>query len=122
MRLFRRWMKDACWRKVSIHPLDRSVHCFPLPPHPLYVYVDMLRLLSPPPPRTPPTKSPTIPGRDPDRWRYDAVGNVVCRALSACDGPLCHEYDHIHPFAKGESGRRAAGSLFFCFLKVVCLW
>jgi hypothetical protein len=35
-----------------------------------------------------------IPGRDPDRWRYDAVGNIVLKALRGCQGPLCHEYDH----------------------------
>eukprot|EP00002_Diphylleia_rotans_P002598 TRINITY_DN11648_c0_g1_i1.p1 TRINITY_DN11648_c0_g1~~TRINITY_DN11648_c0_g1_i1.p1 ORF type:complete len:164 (+),score=34.19 TRINITY_DN11648_c0_g1_i1:63-554(+) len=45
--------------------------------------------------------APKVPNRDPKRWRYDAVGNLVCRKLTSCDGPLCHEYDHIIPFSKG---------------------
>lgn len=40
-------------------------------------------------------------GRDPERWRLDAMGNPVCRSLRGCMGPLCHEYDHIIPFSKG---------------------
>lgn len=40
-------------------------------------------------------------GRDPGRWRLDAMGNPVCRALRGCAGPLCHEYDHVLPFSKG---------------------
>ena len=65
-------------------------------------------------------------GRNPDRFRLDAVGNPVCRVskpilgtilfltlpiskffkifkqvLTNCLGPLCHEYDHIFPFSKG---------------------
>lgn len=42
-----------------------------------------------------------VPGRDPDRWRLDAVGNVVSSGLRGCLGCLCHEYDHIVPFSKG---------------------
>ena len=42
-----------------------------------------------------------IEGRDPRRWRYDAVGNPVLNILKGCLGPLCHEYDHIVPFSKG---------------------
>lgn len=42
-----------------------------------------------------------IEGRDPKRWRYDAVGNPVLNQLRGCFGPLCHEYDHINPFSKG---------------------
>eukprot|EP01017_Pseudomicrothorax_dubius_P032029 TRINITY_DN4150_c0_g1_i7.p1 TRINITY_DN4150_c0_g1~~TRINITY_DN4150_c0_g1_i7.p1 ORF type:complete len:180 (+),score=40.44 TRINITY_DN4150_c0_g1_i7:124-663(+) len=42
-----------------------------------------------------------IMGRHPDRWRLDAMGNPVCKALRGCEGPLCHEYDHIIPFSKG---------------------
>ncbi len=45
--------------------------------------------------------STMIPGRDPNRWRYDAVGNPVLKALRGCMGPLCHEYDHIVPHSKG---------------------
>lgn len=46
-------------------------------------------------------KAKKIPERDPDRWRYDASGNAVVKALRGCQGPLCHEYDHIVPFSKG---------------------
>ena len=46
-------------------------------------------------------KAKMVPGRDPDRWRYDAVGNVVARKLTGCEGCLCHEYDHIVPWSKG---------------------
>ncbi len=45
--------------------------------------------------------APTIPGRDPARWRIDAVGNPVLNLLRGCHGALCHEYDHIVPFSKG---------------------
>lgn len=40
-------------------------------------------------------------GRDPERWRLDAMGNPVCKLLRGCMGPLCHEYDHVIPFSKG---------------------
>ena len=40
-------------------------------------------------------------GRDPERWRLDAMGNPVLKALRGCMGPLCHEYDHVLPFSKG---------------------
>jgi len=40
-------------------------------------------------------------GRSPDRWKLDAVGNPVFKGFRACHGPLCHEYDHIHPHSKG---------------------
>ena len=46
-------------------------------------------------------KSTIIHGRDPGRWRYDAAGNPVLKSLKACNGPLCHEYDHIVPYSKG---------------------
>lgn len=45
--------------------------------------------------------APVIPGRDPTRWRIDAVGNPVLYLLRGCHGSLCHEYDHIVPFSKG---------------------
>lgn len=41
-----------------------------------------------------------VPGRDPERWRRDAVGNVVFRKLNSCDGCLCHDYDHIVPYSR----------------------
>lgn len=46
-------------------------------------------------------KHAIVPGRDPERWRYDKAGNPVCRQMTGCDGLVCHEYDHIVPFAKG---------------------
>eukprot|EP00741_Cyanophora_paradoxa_P002976 tig00000655_g2889.t1 len=47
------------------------------------------------------SKATTIAGRDPQRWRLDAVGNIVCKKLTSCEGCLCHEYDHITPYSKG---------------------
>ncbi|CAI7882222.1 unnamed protein product [Closterium sp. NIES-53] len=35
------------------------------------------------------------------RWRRDVLGNVVFRPLLGCTGPLCFDFDHIVPFAKG---------------------
>lgn len=46
-------------------------------------------------------KATIVPGRDPDRWRIDAAGNIVCKRLHTCQGCLCFEYDHIIPFSKG---------------------
>ncbi|OEL24324.1 hypothetical protein BAE44_0014657 [Dichanthelium oligosanthes] len=46
-------------------------------------------------------KAAVVAGRHPDRWRQDAVGNVVCRRFWSCQGCLCYEYDHIVPFSKG---------------------
>ncbi|XP_058083272.1 uncharacterized protein LOC131231171 isoform X2 [Magnolia sinica] len=46
-------------------------------------------------------KAEKIKGRDPDRWRRDALGNTVFRKLVGCPGCLCHDYDHIIPFSKG---------------------
>ena len=46
-------------------------------------------------------KSELVVGRDPERWRRDAVGNIVCRKLTGCEGCLCHEYDHIVPYSRG---------------------
>ncbi|CAH2042263.1 unnamed protein product [Thlaspi arvense] len=41
-----------------------------------------------------------VKGRDPDRWRRDALGNIVFRKLVGCPGCLCHDYDHIIPYSK----------------------
>ncbi|GKD28084.1 hypothetical protein Tco_1234298, partial [Tanacetum coccineum] len=41
-----------------------------------------------------------VPGRDPERWRKDAVGNLVFRGFSKCHGVLCYEFDHIQPYVK----------------------
>ncbi|CAH9145428.1 unnamed protein product [Cuscuta epithymum] len=46
-------------------------------------------------------KAEKIKGRDPDRWRRDALGNIVFRKLVGCPGCLCHDYDHIIPYSKG---------------------
>ncbi|XAR65508.1 hypothetical protein NMG60_11009654 [Bertholletia excelsa] len=43
----------------------------------------------------------TVPGRHPERWRKDAVGNIVCKRFCNCQGCLCFEYDHIVPYSKG---------------------
>ncbi|OMO53558.1 putative endonuclease [Corchorus olitorius] len=45
-------------------------------------------------------KAEKVKGRDPDRWRRDAVGNIVFRKLVGCPGCLCHDYDHILPYSK----------------------
>ncbi|KAJ7956410.1 HNH endonuclease [Quillaja saponaria] len=46
-------------------------------------------------------KAEKIKGRDPDRWRRDALGNTLFRKLVGCPGCLCHDYDHIVPYSKG---------------------
>lgn len=46
-------------------------------------------------------KAETVKGRDPARWRRDALGNVVFRKLVGCQGCLCHDFDHIVPYSKG---------------------
>lgn len=46
-------------------------------------------------------KALPLPGRDPSRWRFDAVGNIVCKKLAGCEGCLCYEHDHIIPHSKG---------------------
>jgi hypothetical protein len=45
-------------------------------------------------------KAEKVKGRDPDRWRRDALGNIVFRKLVGCPGCLCHDYDHITPYSK----------------------
>lgn len=45
-------------------------------------------------------KAEKINGRDPVRWRRDALGNIVFRKLVGCPGCLCHDYDHILPYSK----------------------
>jgi len=46
-------------------------------------------------------KATIMPGRDPERWRLDAIGNAVLHKLVGCLGCFCHEYDHIMPYSKG---------------------
>jgi hypothetical protein len=45
-------------------------------------------------------KAEPVKGRDPARWRRDALGNIVFRKLVGCQGCLCHDYDHIVPYSK----------------------
>jgi hypothetical protein len=45
-------------------------------------------------------KAEKVPGRSPDRWRMDPYGNMVFKKLVACEGALCHNYDHVQPFSK----------------------
>lgn len=49
-----------------------------------------------------------VPGRHPRRWRFDRAGNIVCRVLHGCEGPLCYEYDHRTPWSHG--GRSDSGN------------
>ena len=48
-------------------------------------------------------KATNVLGRDPERWKYDAVGNIVFRKYTNCWGALCHQYDHIYPWSLGGS-------------------
>ncbi|XP_057951659.1 uncharacterized protein LOC131146236 isoform X3 [Malania oleifera] len=50
-------------------------------------------------------KAEKIKGRDPDRWRLDALGNIVFRKLVGCSGCLCHDFDHIIPYSKATVNR-----------------
>jgi 5-methylcytosine-specific restriction endonuclease McrA len=45
--------------------------------------------------------SPIISNRDPNRWRLDALGNPVMKALRGLQGIFSHEYDHIFPYSLG---------------------
>ncbi|KAF0912860.1 hypothetical protein E2562_019447 [Oryza meyeriana var. granulata] len=75
--------------------------------------LDGLLLTAPPPSASEPRSFPyvvkqqcwekaeRVAGRDPERWRRDALGNVVFRKLVGCPGCLCHDYDHIVPYSKG---------------------
>ncbi|CAM6097242.1 unnamed protein product [Calypogeia fissa] len=42
-----------------------------------------------------------VKGRDPERWRRDALGNLVFQKLVGCQGCLCYNYDHVVPYSKG---------------------
>ena len=46
-------------------------------------------------------ESPIISNRDPNRWRLDAMGNPVMKALRGLQGIFSHEYDHIFPYSLG---------------------
>ncbi|XP_031374437.1 uncharacterized protein LOC116189051 isoform X2 [Punica granatum] len=50
-------------------------------------------------------KAEKVKGRDPERWRRDALGNIVFRKLVGCSGCLCHDYDHIVPYSKATVNR-----------------
>lgn len=62
-------------------------------------------------------KAEKIKGRDPERWRRDAVGNIVFRKLVGCAGCLCHDYDHIVPYSKVIL---QVGSFFFSLFSFFC--
>mmetsp|Transcript_31690 Transcript_31690/g.48521 ORF Transcript_31690/g.48521 Transcript_31690/m.48521 type:complete len:115 (-) Transcript_31690:173-517(-) len=46
-------------------------------------------------------KAANVPFRDPARWKRDITGNVIFRKFTNCYGPLCFQYDHWKPHAKG---------------------
>ncbi|XP_056170870.1 uncharacterized protein LOC115694037 isoform X1 [Syzygium oleosum] len=64
-------------------------------------------------------KAEKVKGRDPDRWRRDAVGNIVFRKLVGCPGCLCHDYDHIVPYSKVKQ-RDVSRTLLY--LRCVLFW
>jgi hypothetical protein len=84
--------------------------------------LDELLLTAPPPlasePRSFPyavkqqcwEKAEKVPGHDSERWRRDALGNIVFRKLVGCPGCLCHDYDHIVPYSKVTLGRNSLTS------------
>ncbi|CAL5023491.1 unnamed protein product [Urochloa decumbens] len=37
-------------------------------------------------------KAAVVAGRHPERWRQDAVGNIVCRRFWSCHGCLCYDF------------------------------
>lgn len=86
--------------------------------------LDDLLLTAPPPSASEPRSFPyavkqqcwekaeQVPGRDPERWRRDALGNLVFRKLVGCPGCLCHDYDHIVPYSKVTPGRNSVTSEF----------
>lgn len=77
LRIFTRLMKEECWKKVNGRRCPQLATLMSI------------------------VQAPLVPGRDPERWRLDAAGNVVAYRLRGCEGCLCHEYDHIVPFSKG---------------------
>lgn len=56
----------------------------------------------------------TVRGRDQERWRRDALGNLVFRKLVGCQGCLCYNFDHIVPYSK-VCGRQLLSFLSFFF-------
>ncbi|KAI3949538.1 hypothetical protein MKW92_023458 [Papaver armeniacum] len=45
-------------------------------------------------------KADLLIGRHPDRWRRDAVGNIICKRFDNCEACLCYKYDQIVPLSK----------------------
>jgi hypothetical protein len=66
-------------------------------------------------------KAEKIPGRDPERWRRDALGNIVFRKLVGCPGCLCHDYDHILPYSKVRVSTPKTDSISDLLMTTVCL-
>ena len=46
-------------------------------------------------------KQANVTGRDPVRWKRDMVENILFYPASNCYGPVCYQYDHTYPWAKG---------------------
>ncbi|KAI3884542.1 hypothetical protein MKX03_020525 [Papaver bracteatum] len=46
-------------------------------------------------------KADLLIGRHPDRWRRDAVGNIISKRFDNCEACLCYKYDQIVPLSKG---------------------
>ncbi|OEL29421.1 hypothetical protein BAE44_0009565 [Dichanthelium oligosanthes] len=86
--------------------------------------LDDLLLTAPPPSASEPRSFPfavkqqcwekaeRVPGRDPERWRRDALGNIVFRKLVGCPGCLCHDYDHIVPYSKVTTAQPVFAVIF----------
>ncbi|KAL5546331.1 hypothetical protein UlMin_006018 [Ulmus minor] len=64
-------------------------------------------------------KATIVPGRHPERWRQDAVGNIVYKCFCNCYGCLCFEYDHIVPFSKAISTENRNIHRNFCKIKTL---
>jgi hypothetical protein len=67
-------------------------------------------------------KAERVPGRDPERWRRDALGNIVFRKLVGCPGCLCHDYDHIVPYSKvpdsNDNPKPRSDAFLWCYFFV----
>ena len=44
-----------------------------------------------------------IPGKDPEKYRQDPYGNIICKTSYGKDIPMGWEVDHIIPKSKGGS-------------------
>lgn len=101
-RLFDKKQKEQCWAQSPKVP---GMHVAVFMTN-FFFFFDWLHFLE-------------NKGRDPERWRIDAAGNIVLRKLTGCMGCLCYgkivqyyctivkhllfviDYDHIVPYSKG---------------------